>query len=398
MSLDHSSDSALPIKISSLTKKYGDMYALDAVDLDIKSGEFLTLLGPSGSGKTTLLMAIAGFNRPDAGSICFAGREMILHPPHRREVGMVFQSYALFPHMSVAENIAFPLKLRKVAVDERERRVEEALHTVQLDGLGERNIDQLSGGQRQRVALARAFVFRPRILLMDEPLSALDKKLRERMQIELKQLHRQLGVTTVYVTHDQREALTMSDRIAVINHGRLVQVDTPETIYNAPANAFVADFIGESTLLPLTPGSGDKLYFEGQSIANMPAAGSREGRVPEHAREWALVVRPERLLVLDKTSSPSQPMINGSAFDGIVFAGTIRESVFQGESAFLIVALAQGADFRGSSASVSDTSGVEVAVRFSTGTAANIENLSNGQKIELGLYRQDVIVIPQEPS
>lgn len=385
MSLDHSSDSALPIKISGLTKKYGDMYALDAVDLDIKSGEFLTLLGPSGSGKTTLLMAIAGFNRPDAGSIRFADQEMILYPPHRREVGMVFQSYALFPHMTVAENIAFPLKLRKVSVEECALRVEEALQTVQLDGLGARNIDQLSGGQRQRVALARAFVFRPRILLMDEPLSALDKKLRERMQIELKQLHRQLGVTTVYVTHDQREALTMSDRIAVINHGKLVQVDTPEAIYNAPANAFVADFIGESTLLPLSLGGGDQLYFGDQSIATVPAAVSAQGGT-ENNQGWSLVVRPERLLVLDKNSSSSQPLINGSAFDGIVFGGTIRESVFQGESAFLIVALASGAD----------SSGVDVAVRFSTGKAANIESLANGQQIELGLHREDVIVIPQE--
>ena len=211
--------SALPIAIRNLTKRYGKVYALNAVDLDVHSGEFLTLLGPSGSGKTTLLMAIAGFNRPDSGSIKFGTDEVILTPPHKRDVGMVFQSYALFPHMNVADNIGFPLKLRGVGAAERDKRVEEALETVQLGGYGARNIDQLSGGQRQRVALARAFVFGPRILLMDEPLSALDKKLRERMQIELKHLHRKLGVTTVYVTHDQREALTMSDRIAVINDG-----------------------------------------------------------------------------------------------------------------------------------------------------------------------------------
>ena len=183
-------------------------------------------------------MAVAGFSRPDTGSIRFGETEMILTPPHRREVGMVFQNYALFPHMSVAENIAFPLKLRGVGAAERAQRVDVALSTVQLSGLGERRVDQLSGGQRQRVALARAFVFRPRILLMDEPLSALDKKLREQMQIELKQLHRQLGVTTVYVTHDQREALTMSDRIAVINHGKFAQIDTPQVIYNHPSNSY----------------------------------------------------------------------------------------------------------------------------------------------------------------
>ena len=174
---------ALPISIQGLTKKYDQLHALDSVDLDVRSGEFLTLLGPSGSGKTTLLMAIAGFNRPDAGSIRFGETEMILTPPHRRNVGMVFQSYALFPHMTVAENIAFPLKLRGVGAKESAERVAAALSTVQLSDLGGREIDQLSGGQRQRVALARAFVFRPRILLMDEPLSALDKKLREQMQI-----------------------------------------------------------------------------------------------------------------------------------------------------------------------------------------------------------------------
>ncbi len=385
MSPDPSSVSALPIQISGLTKKYADLYALNNVDLDIKSGEFLTLLGPSGSGKTTLLMAIAGFNRPDGGSIRFADQEMILEPPHRREVGMVFQSYALFPHMTVAENIAFPLKLRKVSVDDRIRRVEEALHTVQLDGLGDRNIDQLSGGQRQRVALARAFVFRPRILLMDEPLSALDKKLRERMQIELKQLHRQLGVTTVYVTHDQREALTMSDRIAVINHGKLVQIDTPENIYNEPANEFVADFIGESTLLPLKKSADNRLYFADQLITGVPterAIGTLN---------WSLVIRPERLLILGNNLSSSAS--NDIAFDGIVLNGTIRESVFQGESAFLIVALAE----QSSEHALDKTLRVfDVAVRFSTGAAANIESLANGQVVTLGLHRQDVIVIPQE--
>ena len=215
---------SLPISIADLTKKYGVSFALKSVSLDVQAGEFLTLLGPSGSGKTTLLMAIAGFNRPNAGSIRFGNKEMILTPPHQREVGMVFQNYALFPHMSVFENVAFPLKLRHVPLQERRLRALEALETVQLSQYAERQIDQLSGGQRQRVALARAFVFRPRILLMDEPLSALDKKLREQMQIELKQLHRQLGVTTVYVTHDQREALTMSDRIAVINEGEIVPV------------------------------------------------------------------------------------------------------------------------------------------------------------------------------
>jgi putative spermidine/putrescine transport system ATP-binding protein len=357
------SSTALPIHIQGLTKKYGSLYALDRVDLEIESGEFLTLLGPSGSGKTTLLMAIAGFNRPDAGSIKFGDREVILMPPHKRDVGMVFQSYALFPHMSVADNIAFPLKLRGVAAGECQERVSEALETVQLSGLGERGIDQLSGGQRQRVALARAFVFRPRILLMDEPLSALDKKLRERMQIELKYLHRKLGVTTVYVTHDQREALTMSDRIAVINHGRLAQVDTPEAIYNRPANAFVADFIGESTMLPLARGDSGQLFYKNLQVTRDAVAESAEG--------WALVIRPERLYVL-----------NGEGHDAertIALRTRVVESVFQGESAFALLALDDG---------------TELSVRFGTGSEDRAGLIKAGDEISVGLNREDVIVIP----
>lgn len=357
--------SALPIHISSLTKKYGDLYALDSVDLEIRSGEFLTLLGPSGSGKTTLLMAIAGFNRPDSGSIRFGDQEVILTPPHKRNVGMVFQSYALFPHMSVAGNIGFPLKLRGVNAAEIEERVTEALETVQLAGLGERGIDQLSGGQRQRVALARAFVFGPRILLMDEPLSALDKKLRERMQIELKILHRKLGVTTVYVTHDQREALTMSDRIAVINHGRLAQVDTPEVIYNHPANAFVADFIGESTMLPLDLDTAGNLTYKGSKVGKTPSGDGAGG--------WSLVVRPEHLSIM----AGKKPGTDQT----IAFKGTVIETVFQGETAFSIIAIDDE---------------TELQVRFATGSKAKSSYPQSGEQVTLGLARDDVILIPEE--
>ena len=360
-------ETALPIHIESLTKTYGSMYALDSVDLEIKSGEFLTLLGPSGSGKTTLLMAIAGFNRPDSGSIRFGDEEVILKPPHQRNVGMVFQSYALFPHMTVSGNIAFPLKLRGVDPAEIAERVEKALTTVQLDGLGDRDIDQLSGGQRQRVALARAFVIRPRILLMDEPLSALDKKLREQMQIELKHLHEQLGVTTVYVTHDQREALTMSDRIAVINHGRLAQVDTPLAIYNKPANAFVADFIGESTQLPLERDGSGRLCFRSHVIA----AASEAPDTGEHS----LVIRPERLQVVDADSADND--------DRIVFNGVVSESVFQGETAFALMALDD--DY-------------SLSFRFGTDSGSQQQLLKPGDPVSLGLSRRDLIVIPREPD
>ena len=353
---------ALPIRITGLTKKYGRFYALDSVDLDINSGEFLTLLGPSGSGKTTLLMAIAGFNRPDAGSIRFGGDEMILTPPHKRNVGMVFQSYALFPHMTVAENVAFPLKLRGVAAAESAERVDAALATVQLSGLGGRGIEELSGGQRQRVALARAFVFRPRILLMDEPLSALDKKLREQMQIELKHLHEQLGVTTVYVTHDQREALTMSDRIAVINNGRLAQVDTPHAIYNQPANAFVADFIGESSALPLTLDGNGKLRFQNVQIADAPTAAGKD---------WSLLIRPERLFVIgDERVDPEHT---------IEFSGVIREFVYQGDTAFALMSISDSQD---------------LSFRFGTDASSSEKFMKPGDPVSLGLHRRDVIIIP----
>lgn len=355
---------ALPIHIQGLTKRYGQMYALDSVDLEVKSGEFLTLLGPSGSGKTTLLMAIAGFNRPDAGSVRFGDTEMILTPPHKRNVGMVFQSYALFPHMSVAENVAFPLKLRGVGAEESAERVNAALSTVQLAELGDRKIDQLSGGQRQRVALARAFVFRPRILLMDEPLSALDKKLREQMQIELKHLHEQLGVTTVYVTHDQREALTMSDRIAVINDGKLAQVDTPHAIYNQPANPFVADFIGESTMLPLTGDGSGRLYFEGLLV-------NADFKV-ESGADYSLVIRPERLFaVKDEAVDPEQT---------IVFNATVREFVFQGETAFALTSIGDQHD---------------LSFRFGTDSSSTEHDMRAGDPISLGLHRRDAIIIPQ---
>jgi len=354
---------ALPIHISSLTKKYGRMYALESVDLEVRSGEFLTLLGPSGSGKTTLLMAIAGFNRPDSGSIRFDDEEVILKPPHKRNVGMVFQSYALFPHMTVAENIGYPLKLRSVETKEAAERVQEALDTVQLSELGSRKIDQLSGGQRQRVALARAFVFRPQILLMDEPLSALDKKLREQMQIELKHLHEQLGVTTVYVTHDQREALTMSDRIAVINDGRIAQIDTPHAIYNHPSNRFVADFIGESTIVPLTNGSGGALLFQDQVI---------QASDSQHDGPHSLVVRPERLVSI--TGGEADP----DQF--IVFNGVVRDFVYQGETAYALADI---------------DNALTLAFRFGTDSSSAERSLTPGDMISLGLNRRDVIVIPE---
>ena len=315
---------AIPITVRGLRKAYGPVRALDDVDLDVIAGEFLTLLGPSGSGKTTLLMVLAGFIRPDQGSLKFGDEEVIRLAPHKRNIGMVFQNYALFPHMDVAANIAYPLKLRGVSGAELEQRVATALDAVQLAGYGLRRIDQLSGGQRQRVALARAIVFEPRIVLMDEPLSALDKQLRERMQIELRQLHDKLGTTTIYVTHDQREALTMSDRIAVIDGGRIMQLDTPRAIYEQPANRFVAEFIGESTFLEVQQ-HGTQWLCAGQML--------RAASAPATPGPAVLMLRPQQLRVL----------ANDDNDEGLnVLNASVVDVIYQGDSLLLQALLADG--------------------------------------------------------
>ena len=232
------------LRLAGIEKRYGSTVAVAAIDLDVRDGEFMTLLGPSGCGKTTTLGLIAGFFPPTRGEIYVKGQPVAGLPPFRRDIGVVFQDYALFPHMTAAENVAFGLRMRKIPAEETAQRVREALELVQLAGLGERRPLELSGGQRQRVALARALVIRPAVLLLDEPLSNLDLKLREEMRVEIATLQRRLGITTVFVTHDQGEALVMSDRIAVMNAGRIEQVGTPADIYERPATRFVAEFIG----------------------------------------------------------------------------------------------------------------------------------------------------------
>jgi putative spermidine/putrescine transport system ATP-binding protein len=237
------------VSLRGVTKRFGEVLAVDDVDLDIAEGEFFSMLGPSGSGKTTMLRMIAGFELPTSGTVELHGRDVTRLPPFDRDVNTVFQDYALFPHMSVAQNIAYGLKVRRIARAARATRVEEALATVRLEGFGGRKPSQLSGGQRQRVALARALVNRPRVLLLDEPLGALDLKLREEMQVELKAIQHQVGITFVFVTHDQQEALTMSDRIAVFNLGSIEQVGAPADLYERPATEFVAGFVGTSNVL-----------------------------------------------------------------------------------------------------------------------------------------------------
>jgi putative spermidine/putrescine transport system ATP-binding protein len=243
------SASPADIRLTGVRKVYGDVVAVESVDLEIASGEFFTMLGPSGSGKTTTLRMIAGFELPDAGTVELGGRDVGSLAPYDREVNTVFQDYALFPHMTVGDNVEYGMRVKRVAKNERARRRDEALEMVRLTGYGDRKPSELSGGQRQRVALARSIVNRPRVLLLDEPLGALDLKLREQMQVELKQIQGDVGITFVYVTHDQEEALTMSDRIAVFNAGRIEQIGTPAEVYETPGNPFVAGFVGVSNLL-----------------------------------------------------------------------------------------------------------------------------------------------------
>ncbi len=309
------------VTLADLVKKYDRVNAVDGVSLDIRSGEFLTLLGPSGSGKTSTLMMIAGFETPTAGDIAIDGTSVVAVPPYRRNIGMVFQNYALFPHLTVDENIGFPLKQRGVPKAERARLVAEALELVHLPGYGGRYPRQLSGGQQQRVAVARAVVFKPRLLLMDEPLGALDKQLRENLQLEMRRLHADLGITFIYVTHDQEEALTMSDRIAVMNDGKVAQVGSPEDLYDRPSDRFVAGFIGESNFLPaVVRGMEDDVV-----IAECDGALIRAicpGR-PASGDKVTLTTRPERLRFADSAWNATTPQNRLSV--------TVTEAVFAGE-------------------------------------------------------------------
>jgi putative spermidine/putrescine transport system ATP-binding protein len=314
-----------------IEKRYGSVTAVDDVSLDVAPGEFVTLLGPSGSGKTTTLMMLAGFEIPTAGEIYVDEDPIAAVPPYRRNIGMVFQNYALFPHMTVGENIAFPLQMRKMNKAEITEQTKAILALVGLPGYEGRYPRQLSGGQQQRVAVARALVFNPRVLLMDEPLGALDKQLRERLQLEIKALHEQLGVTIIYVTHDQEEALVMSDRIAVMNEGRIEQCGLPTELYDEPATRFVADFIGESNFID---GTIERLDGNDACVA---APGIGELRAPwkpgmAYGAAVALTVRPEKIVASE----------NGLSKDMNVVAGTIEDVVFVGEMRRYVVALPGG--------------------------------------------------------
>jgi putative spermidine/putrescine transport system ATP-binding protein len=331
------------VALRGLVKRFGDVVAVDDVDLEIARGEFFTMLGPSGSGKTTTLRLIAGFELPDAGHIELGGRDVTRVPPYARDVNTVFQDYALFPHMTVQENVEYGLRVKKVPKGERRRRAGEALAMVRLDDYGPRKPAQLSGGQRQRVALARAIVNRPRVLLLDEPLGALDLKLRQEMQVELKQIQGEVGITFVYVTHDQEEALTMSDRLAVFNDGRVEQVGTPAEVYEHPANAFVAGFVGVSNLL------------------------ERDGR--------RITVRPEKIRILGE-DEPG---------DGLsVQRGTIRDVAYVGMVTRYTVALEGG--------------GVLQVVRQNLETSSQEALELGGREVRVGWRDEQSQAVPETDS
>ena len=317
------------VQLRGVTKRFGDVEAVRSLDLDIARGEFFTLLGPSGCGKTTTLRVIAGFEEPDAGRVVIDGADVEGLPPFRRPTNTVFQSYALFPHLSVDENVAFGLNRKRVPRDETRSRVREELDRVGLSGEATRKPHQLSGGQQQRVALARALVNRPSVLLLDEPLGALDLKLRKRLQIELKDIQRDVGITFIYVTHDQEEALTMSDRIAVMNHGRVEQVAEPEQVYDRPATTFVAGFIGVSNLMPgrvTKAGDGGEVELDAGVSVHASVNGFRAGE------RCHAVVRPEKLQIRFAEDPADSNLPN--------VEGIVESSLYLGTATQIVVRLA----------------------------------------------------------
>ena len=328
--LDPTTRRGAKIQLRNLSKRFAGQAAVDDISLDVPAGSFVSLLGPSGSGKTTTLNLIAGFLTADAGDILFDDRSVADVPPHHRDIGMVFQSYALFPHLTVAHNVAFPLKMRtRLSKADIERRVAETLALVRMEDYGGRYPRQLSGGQQQRVAMARALVSHPRLLLMDEPLGALDKKLRDQMQCEIKRIHRSVGTTFIYVTHDQSEALTMSDLVVLMHQGRIAQTGTPRELYTEPANVFVADFIGDSNLL-----NGRVTAIEADTITVALDAGAaiavprRGNRSHAPGQRVAVVLRPEDITV--QTPGAAMPAS---------LSGQVAEIGYLGDSCRLSVAV-----------------------------------------------------------
>lgn len=353
------------VEVRNVTKRFGSVAAVDDVSLTVRAGEFLTLLGPSGCGKTTLLRLIAGFEMPDAGSILLAGEDVSMLPPYRRNVNQVFQSYALFPHLTVRENVAFGLRMQRLPSVQIAGRVAEALSLVSLQGYEDRKVNQLSGGQRQRVALARALAPQPAVLLLDEPLSALDAQLRHAMQLELKRLQRQLSTTFIFVTHDQEEALTMSDRIALVHRGKIEQLGEVHEIYHRPATAFAAEFIGQANLLPAErvgrDGPDVQVRVSGGLVLQIP-----ESSWPEGAGRALVSIRPEKVHV------SKAPLTGDNTFEA-----RVDEEVFKGATDRLVVTATMGTKLTAVAAN-------ESALR---------EAIHEGDRVWCALHFDDIVVV-----
>jgi spermidine/putrescine transport system ATP-binding protein len=356
------------VELRNVTKRFGGFTAVEAINLSIQAGEFLTLLGPSGCGKTTLLRMISGFETPTEGSVWLDGRDVTHLPPYRRNVNQVFQSYALFPHLTVAENIGFGLKMQKLPKAEIAQRVEQVTGLVSLAGMEQRKPSQLSGGQRQRVALARAIVCQPKVLLLDEPLSALDAKLRHLMQVELKRLQKKLGITFVFVTHDQEEALTMSDRIAVVNKGRIEQLGPSSEIYHSPKTTFVANFIGQANIIEATlvasEGSFTRLRLSSDVEVRVPS-----DTIPVGTTDLLVSIRPEKIH-LQKTRPAGEN----------VFAATVDEELFKGALDEL---------------SLKTAGGLELCVVVANESATQ-ETFHEGETVYCCLHPSDIVVVRGE--
>ena len=307
------------IELRNISKKYDEMTILDNLNLDIKKNEFLTLLGPSGCGKTTTLKIIAGFEYSDEGKVLFQGKEMNEIPPYQRPVNTVFQKYALFPHMNIYENIAFGLKIKKLPKEEIDRKVKEMLKLVALEGYEKRSIESLSGGQQQRIAIARALVNEPKVLLLDEPLGALDLKLRQEMQTELKRIQQKLGITFIFVTHDQEEALSMSDTIVVMNKGKIQQMGTPEDIYNEPKNSFVARFIGESNIFDGIMLDDFKVEFCGKVFDCVDKGFEKNENIE-------VVIRPEDIKMVEPNEGMLKGIVTSTVFKGVHYEILVKEN------------------------------------------------------------------------
>ena len=358
------------VVLNDVTKYYGDVGAVSGVSLDIPPGEILTILGSSGSGKTTTLLIVAGFHAPSSGNVWIDGRDITYLPPERRNVGIVFQHYALFPHMSVAENIAFPLRMRGLRSLDIRSKVTAALELVRMSGFDTRYPSQLSGGQQQRVALARATVFQPPVLLLDEPLGALDKKLRDSMQLELKEMQSKTGITMIYVTHDQTEALSLSDRIAVMHDGCIEQIGTPSDLYERPATLFVADFVGDSNFISgvVTSRRSDECLISTPDHLSCVAIVSNSVHVGSAVE---ILVRPERIVVGECAESLSNS-----------FLGTVEDVSYVGDAIKYRVALSERT----------------VVTGKVSNTGHSARELEKGTSSRVGWRAEDAIIFPNKPS